>query len=77
MTTAEPCSLPVAVVLKVFTRDRVRMVKVHCPYCPKRHTHGWPPEHDEPGVRLDHCGKRPPGVGARLYRVTLQQGPTR
>ena len=65
--------LPVALVIRVFDHDGVRVVRVRCPFCRRRHVHGFPRVNAEPGVRLDHCGKRPPGVGARLYRVQLRQ----
>lgn len=42
--------------LSVFTDSRgIRSVTVHCPYCAKRHRHGWPPADPEPGHRLAAC----------------------
>jgi len=60
--------LPAAVVVKVVTREGVRLVIVACPYCHREHVHGWPPEYADPGVRLAHC-HRPNGEPARSYRV--------
>jgi len=62
--------LTVAPVLKVVTRDGVRLVVVACPYCHRKHTHGWPPEYAEPGVRLAHC-YRPNGEPVRTYDVRV------
>lgn len=60
--------LPTATVVRVVRRDGVRLVIVACTYCRRKHTHGWPPEHAEPGVRFAHC-HRPTGEPARSYRV--------
>ncbi len=62
--------LTAAPVLKVATRDGVRLVIVACPYCHREHVHGWPPEYAEPGVRLAHC-HRPNGEPARTYDVRV------
>lgn len=34
-----------------------RTVIVRCPYCQRRHTHGWPYGSDTIGGRLSHCLK--------------------
>ena len=34
-----------------------RLVYVHCPYCQKKHRHGWPRQAGQaaPGHRISHC----------------------
>ena len=34
-----------------------RLVYVHCPYCQKKHRHGWPRQAGQaaPGHRFSHC----------------------
>jgi hypothetical protein len=65
--------LPVALVVKVLTRDGVRAIRVRCPHCSRLHLHGWPPGELEPGVRLAHC-HRPRGEPARTYRIDSAGG---
>lgn len=56
-----PTLRPVSVTID---RRGVRLVVVRCPFCSRQHTHGWPPESEDVGTRLAHCG----GV-ARVYRI--------
>ncbi len=71
MTAPVVHELPVAEVLRVRVRDGARLVRVRCPFCGKRHTHGWPPRHADPGARIAHC-HRPTGEPARSYRVHVE-----
>lgn len=36
-------------------RRGIRTVTVRCPYCKRRHIHGWPLSSADPGVRASHC----------------------
>lgn len=36
-------------------RDGVRTVSVRCPYCRRRHIHGWPESASSPWRVLSHC----------------------
>jgi len=60
--------LAVAVVVKVVSRGGVRAVRLRCPFCRRTHTHGWPFEAPDVGLRVAHC-HRPHGEAARTYRV--------
>ena len=64
--------LAAAVVVKVVTCDGVRLVIVACPYCRRKHVHGWPPEYadSDVGPRVAHC-HRPNGEPARTYDVRV------
>jgi len=52
-------------------RDGIRQVTVKCPYCARRHSHGWPPEDTTPGIRLSHCKptRRHPELASRPYLI--------
>ena len=62
--------LPVAPVLKVVTRGAVRAVRVLCPFCSRRHWHGWPFDAPDVGLRVAHC-HRPNGEPVRTYDVRV------
>jgi len=64
-----PCAVdPVARVIEVATDRRgVRSVVIGCPWCGRRHVHGWPPGHDSVGHRVSHCG--PGGASGGGYYV--------
>lgn len=55
---------PDAVIVDVYTRRSflgggiVRIVEVACPFCHRKHTHGWPVQDGDadPGHRIAHCG---------------------
>jgi hypothetical protein len=49
----------IKVTTKRYGRDVVRTVLVRCPFCGKRHTHGWPIGSCAPGYRISHCDKGP------------------
>ncbi len=65
--------LATAVVVKVVRRGAVRLVIVTCPYCRRKHVHGWPFEAPDVGLRLVHC-HRPNGEPVRSYRVRVDVG---
>lgn len=48
--------------------ERTRLVVVRCPYCRRKHTHGWPLGQTAIGHRLAHCYDRwaRPGRGYRI-----------
>jgi len=70
MTALVVHELSVAEVVKVVTRDGVRLVFVACPYCRRKHVHGWPFEAPDVGLRVSHC-HRPAGEPVRSYRVQV------
>jgi transposase-like protein len=47
------------VAVEIVERSGLRIVKINCPYCKKRHTHGGGAVKDSPvlGQRGAHCGK--------------------
>ncbi|MGB9307119.1 MAG: hypothetical protein WCB92_26585 [Mycobacterium sp.] len=47
-----------SVSVKRYGRDTVRTVTIRCPYCTRRHTHGWPEGDAAPGFRRPHCDDR-------------------
>lgn len=48
----------ISVSTKRYGRDTVRTVTIRCPYCSKRHVHGWPLGDAAPGWRRPHCVDR-------------------
>lgn len=46
-----------ATAIKVTPTKTTREVIVQCPYCGRKHTHGWPCASypDDPGPRVAHC----------------------
>lgn len=49
-------STPFAVIVSTATDRRgVRSVRVSCPYCNRRHVHGWDP--NATATRVSHCGQ--------------------
>jgi hypothetical protein len=46
-----------------------RIVEIACPFCGRRHTHGWPHDSAEPGVRVAHCARGDGGT----YRIGRPQ----
>lgn len=65
--------VPVARVLSVRELRHTRIVNVACPYCQHVHTHGWPAESLDVGLRVAHC-HRPEGEPARTYRIDAVGG---
>lgn len=60
--------IPAARVLSIRKLRHTRLVRVRCPFCSRLHTHGWPFEAPDIGLRVSHC-HRPNGESARTYRV--------
>ncbi len=57
---------PVVVAVTVTARRDTRHVVIVCPYCRRRHSHGWGYDAPgEPGHRLSHCGS------GRGYVITV------
>lgn len=52
----------------VIDNGDTRVVHIHCPYCPKDHTHAWPYGAREVGHRPAHCGN----AGSELYYYILR-----
>ena len=48
---------PVAAVVSVTELAHTRLVVVACPYCRRRHTHGWPWTDPDVGARNAHCDR--------------------
>jgi hypothetical protein len=48
---------------RIVSVDTTRHVEVGCPYCAKKHLHGWPFEDKKPGRRVAHCHN---GLGYEL-----------
>lgn len=72
--TSLPGSTPTSTARIINVRhgqDGVRTLTVACPYCGRRHRHGWPPEDKTPGIRLSHCRptRRHPELAARPYLI--------
>lgn len=40
-------------------RGGIRTVEIRCPFCRRRHTHGWPEGQSTIGGRLSHCRQDP------------------
>lgn len=47
-----------------------RLVYIRCPYCSKRHQHGWRRDETTPGTRVAHCRNLDVHPTAS-YRVTI------
>lgn len=46
---------PVAEVLTITPTPTTRLVRIRCPHCGKKHTHGWPYTQTVIGHRVAHC----------------------
>lgn len=65
MTASSP--IPTAQIVKIVHGKTTRHITVKCPYCNKRHFHGWPYGPGDPGHRSAHClGKHRPGRGYNI-----------
>jgi hypothetical protein len=53
--TRAGAEVPVVVAVAVVPVKATRLVKLICPFCGKRHIHGWPYHHGDVGSRLSHC----------------------
>ncbi len=62
--------IPAARVLSIRKLRHTRLVRVRCPFCPRRHWHGWPFDTPDVGMRVSHC-HRPAGEPVRFYRVQV------
>ncbi len=63
----------ISVSTKRYGRDTVRTVTIRCPFCGKRHTHGWPLGDCEPGSRRPHCAQ----LGLPDYYISAPTPATR
>lgn len=64
-----PEGVPVVVALAVTDHRHTRSVVVLCPYCERKHSHGWGYDTTpEPGLRESHCAAR--RVAGRWQRPT-------
>jgi hypothetical protein len=48
-------SAPIVVAVSVTPTLHTRLVVIECPYCERRHSHGWPYGTAHPGLRTSHC----------------------
>jgi hypothetical protein len=72
--SAEPT--PIATVVKIVTSGWTRDVYVSCPFCTRRHVHGYPFGDDAVGPRVAHCKRRVGDVGPpRVYDVVMPPSP--
>lgn len=62
--------LPIAPVIRVQTGRSTRTVTVSCPFCRRKHLHGWSYVSDGIGSRVAHCSE---GRG-RTYFVPVPDG---
>ena len=49
------------------------MVKIDCPYCGKKHTHGALEQGESRSFRLSHCGYPAPSLVGRGYWLTQKE----
>lgn len=70
--------LPQAPITKIsLSRNgETRLVVIKCPYCKKRHTHGWPFGARTPGIRVAHC-RTTTVTTTTSYQLTTQGGEPR
>lgn len=66
MTASKPKPVPVLVPVRIAEVKETRLVYVLCPYCGKKHQHGWPYDAVDVGHRIPHCK---PGREGRGYVV--------
>lgn len=69
VTTAADTT-PQAPIISVIPGDSTRLVYIRCPFCGKKHQHGWPyGEANPPGLRISSCSHHVKGMLNRTYRV--------
>lgn len=69
---------PHAPAVKVTLHPDTRTVLVACPFCGKKHTHGWPYGSDRAGYRGSHCTGRGGEHRGGTYLITGEHdAPTR
>ena len=56
-------SIPVVVPESVHPARDTRLVTIRCPWCDRKHTHGWPYGETEIGHRVAHCHNRARSTG--------------
>jgi hypothetical protein len=69
---AVPEPAPVTITARTVTISPkgVRSVTVECPYCGRKHVHGWPVGEPQPGPRISHCRQNP-----RTYYIEANATP--
>ncbi len=64
-TTATTMAIPTVIALSIKPTKGTRAVTVRCPFCRRKHFHGWPYGSQTIGSRVSHCWRGPVGS----YRI--------